>query len=59
MSAMIKNRQQGTSWPTRLHLVGLDGRVVYGGGLGPFDFKPAKLENAIEQYLGEIETKTA
>jgi hypothetical protein len=47
------------AWPTRLYLVGLDGRVIYGGGLGPFDFKPAKLENAIEQYLGQLETKRA
>lgn len=39
------------AWPTRLYLVGLDGRVVYAAGLGPFDFKPAKLANAIEQYL--------
>ena len=43
------------AWPTRLYLVGLDVRVVYGGGLGPFDFKPAKLEKAIEQYLTQIE----
>ena len=42
--------------PTRLYLVGLDGRVVYGGGLGPFDFKPAKLGAAIEGYIGELET---
>ena len=41
-------------WPTRLYLVGLDGRVVYGAGLGPFDFKPAKLEQAIETYLGDL-----
>ena len=42
------------AWPTRLYLVGLDGVVVYGSGLGPFDFKPAKLENAIEQYLAQM-----
>ena len=42
------------AWPTRLYLIGLDGRVVYGGGLGPFDFKPAKLETAIEQYIAQI-----
>ncbi len=39
------------AWPTRLYLVGLDGRVVYAGGLGPFGFKPADLGAAIEQYL--------
>ena len=40
------------AWPTRLYLVGLDGRVVYAGGLGPYGFKPAKLKAAIEKYLG-------
>ncbi len=37
--------------PTRLYLIGLDGRVVYAGGLGPFGFKPAELRVAIEKYL--------
>ncbi len=45
------------AWPTRLYLVGLDGKVVYAGGLGPYDFKPAKLKNAIDEYLGEIGTQ--
>jgi hypothetical protein len=39
------------AWPTRLYLIGLDGRVVYAAGLGPYDFKPAKLKIAIENYL--------
>jgi len=39
------------AWPTRLYLIGLDGRVIYHGGLGPFDFHPAKLGAAIEKYL--------
>jgi hypothetical protein len=38
--------------PTRLYLIGLDGRVVYAGGLGPFGFKPAALGTAIDEYLG-------
>jgi hypothetical protein len=42
-------------WPTRLYLVGLDGNIVYAGGQGPFDFKPAKLKTAIENYLNEID----
>jgi hypothetical protein len=41
------------AWPTRLYLVGLDGRVVYAGGLGPFGFSPAALGAAIDEYLGE------
>ena len=39
------------AWPTRLYLIGLDGRVVYAGGLGPFGFKPAEFGEAIESYL--------
>lgn len=39
------------AWPTRLYLVGIDGKVVYAGGLGPYDFRPAKLKAAIKGYL--------
>ena len=39
------------AWPTRIYLVGKDGKVVYAGGMGPYDFKPAKLKTAIESYL--------
>ncbi len=39
--------------PTRLYLVGRDGRVVYAGGLGPFGFKPAEMKAAIEKYLAQ------
>jgi hypothetical protein len=38
--------------PTRLYLVGMDGRVVYAGGLGPFGFKPKELKVAIDNLLG-------
>ena len=44
--------------PTRLYLVGLDGRVVYAGGLGPFGFKPAELGAAIEEYISHLDTST-
>ena len=37
--------------PTRLYLIGLDGRTVYAGGLGPFGFKPGELQEAIGEYL--------
>lgn len=42
------------AWPTRLYLIGLDGRVVYAGGLGPFGFHPAELGQAIDTYLERI-----
>lgn len=37
--------------PTRLYLVGKDGRVVYAGGQGPCGFKPGELGTAIQRYL--------
>jgi hypothetical protein len=40
--------------PTRLYLVGVAGRVVYAGGMGPFGFKPAELGAAIEEYLVQL-----
>ncbi len=41
--------------PTRLYLIGLDGRVAYAGGLGPFGFKPPELEEAIVEYLARVD----
>jgi hypothetical protein len=40
--------------PTRLYLVGIDGQVVYAGGLGPYGFNPGALKAAIETYLAQI-----
>jgi hypothetical protein len=39
------------AWPDRLYLVGLEGEVVYAGGIGPFGFKPDELKEAIDLYL--------
>ncbi len=38
-------------WPTRLYLIGLDGRIVYAGGQGPIGMKPKELKDAIGNYL--------
>jgi hypothetical protein len=40
-------------WPDRLYLVRRDGTIAYQGGDGPFGFKPAALERAIENLLGD------
>lgn len=45
--------------PTRLYLVGMDGQVVYAGGLGPFGFKPKELRAAIEEYLMRLDSVTS
>ncbi len=39
------------SLPDRLYLIGIDGRVVYASGRGPFGFKPAELKDAIDRYI--------
>ena len=44
--------------PTRLYLVGLDGRVAYAGGLGPYGFSPGALNNAIQEYLASAEVES-
>lgn len=41
------------AYPDRLYLVGVDGKVVYAGGLGPFGFRPDELDTAIQTYLTE------
>ena len=45
--------------PTRLYLVGLDGNVVYAGGIGPLGFKPAELKVAIEEYPTAVDSEAA
>jgi Iodothyronine deiodinase len=35
-------------WPDRLYLIDGSGTIAYQGGEGPFGFKPAELERAIE-----------
>jgi len=39
------------AWPDRLYLIGLDGRVVYASGRGPWGFKPSELKKAIDKLL--------
>lgn len=39
-------------WPDRLYLIGRDGRIAFGGEVGPFGFKPEELAEAIEAELG-------
>ena len=39
------------------YLIDTEGKVVYHGGLGPFDFFPAKLKKAIDGYLEKSEVQ--
>ena len=45
-----------SGWPDRLYLVGIDGKIVYKGGPGPFGFRPADLSASIEKYLPTVES---
>ncbi len=42
-----------TARPTRIYMIGRDGRVIYNPGIGPFGFSPDHLEPVIERYLSE------
>jgi hypothetical protein len=46
------------AWPDRLYLIGLEGEVVYAGGIGPFGFKPTDLEQAMDEYLAAAGAST-
>jgi hypothetical protein len=37
--------------PARLYVIGLDGKVVYKGGRGPFGFKSGEMEQALVMTL--------
>lgn len=39
------------AWPERLYVIGVDGRVAYKGGTGPFNFDPDELEQWLEEHL--------
>jgi hypothetical protein len=35
------------AWPERIYIIGTGGRVLYKGGMGPFEFKPEEAEKAL------------
>jgi hypothetical protein len=43
-----------SGWPERLYLIDRDGRVAYKSRPGPFGFKPADLEAALEALHGLV-----
>jgi len=40
--------QAFAAWPERLYVIGEDGKIVYKGGLGPFDYKPEEVRAWLE-----------
>ena len=40
------------AWPERIYIVGVDGRIAYRGGPGPFEFNPDEARAALDTCLG-------
>lgn len=59
--ALIDNEQNEVrdayaGWPSRLMVVGQDGKVAYDGGRGPRGFRPERLAQWLREHLGEPQT---
>jgi type I thyroxine 5'-deiodinase len=37
-------------WPERLVVVGVDGKIAYYGGPGPFGFRPNEVEDWLKKH---------
>ncbi len=42
-----------SAWPERLYVLAAGGRVIYKGGMGPFEFEPEEAEKALAAHLGQ------
>jgi type I thyroxine 5'-deiodinase len=40
-----------SAWPERIYIIGVDGRIAYQGGHGPYDFDPQGARAALEGML--------
>ena len=36
------------AWPERIYVIARDGRIVYKGGMGPFEFEPEELREFLD-----------
>ena len=45
-----------SAWPERLYVVAAGGRIVYKGGMGPFEFYPEEAEKALAAHLARTLT---
>ena len=41
------------AWPERIYIIDRGGRIVYKGGMGPFEFKPEEAAAALQRHLAE------
>lgn len=42
------------AWPDRLYVVGIDGKISFKGGRGPFGFKPKQAAEALAKQVKKI-----
>jgi len=40
-----------TAWPERMYVIGADGTIAYKSDAGPFGFKPAEVETALQRII--------
>lgn len=40
-----------SAWPERIYVLGIDGRIVYQGGHGPYDVRPQEARAELERLL--------
>ena len=43
--------QRYRAWPERIYVIERGGKIAYKGGIGPFGFKPAQAEAALETLI--------
>ena len=41
------------AWPERIYIIDRGGRIIYKGGLGPFEFRPEEAAAALRRHLAE------
>ena len=46
------------AWPERIYVIGLDGKIAYKSGVGPWGFKPADAMRVTKRLLAESAKKT-
>jgi hypothetical protein len=39
------------AWPERIYIIGRDGRLVYQGGPGPYEFRPQEAREALARMV--------
>jgi hypothetical protein len=39
------------AWPERIYVIGLDGKIAYKSGIGPWGFKPGDAMAVVKQLL--------